>query len=81
MLTELTDGNQEQCVKYWPDEINEWSEWNINQSKMAPTSAEINGEIGVCKIYEGPGWEGSDGVVTKRTFHLFSNYDPNQVKL
>ena len=72
MLTELHDGNQEQCVKYWPSELNEWHEWNMNERQMV-ANAELTSEIAIIKSYEGPAWEGSDGFVTKRTFHIFSS--------
>ena len=78
MLTELSDGNQEQCVKYWPDDVNEWNEWKINEGRMAANNGEISGEIAVLKMCEGPAWEGSEGLITKRSFLVFSNSNPNQ---
>lgn len=76
MLTDLTYEGQEQSVKYWPDNINQWNEWKSHEGRMVPTD-EICGEIAVLKMSEEPAWEGADGVITKITLGLYSSTNPN----
>ena len=76
MLTELSDGGQEQSVKYWPDNINEWNEWKTNQGQMVINQAEITAPIAVLNMEQSVPWQGAEQLVTKRSIAVFSSSNP-----